>query len=332
MPFESWLTRGDCPCSTVHTVVLELQEEAQDERSLLNLQGVSRKQELLLLIRNLEGVLRELDAFIKEYEGHTRRERRIFKQFKLATEDLGQFRRKLSFHVTAINVFMQSLSRSNLARIEVVLHELIREVREGRRPPSIASIDDRVDNPVWKELEAELAEDGISSAEVSKHKLAIKTFVQTLLSSSNADGMSLYEVASIVESNNDREDLESSSAPTTASSSPSRSFSWGSSGKGTSFSSSKASEGKSTMDLSSWESSPFCTPAAPPASSPGMINSKERVIDSLEEAGGIKSCYEPPILSNECSRNIYDNRYSEDSAKIGPRKKVLLLDQTHSCE
>ena len=126
----------------------------QDEKSQLNLQASSRKPELRQLVQNLGEVLEEVDVFVDKYQLQSRKTRKIYNQLKLATEDLSRFRGRLSFHLTAINAFMQSLSRGNLARIEVILNELVREVQEGRRPPSIASIDKKVDNPGWRELEA----------------------------------------------------------------------------------------------------------------------------------------------------------------------------------
>ena len=149
----------------------------------------------------MKDVLKRLEAMIKKYEGHTRRERRIYNQFKLANEDLGKYRHELTFYATAINAFLESLSRGTIAQMERTLLELVKEVREGRRPPSVVSIDEKIDNSVWGELEDELAADGISRA--------VKIFLKNLLSSTNADAISLDEVVSIVESSNDKEDLES---------------------------------------------------------------------------------------------------------------------------
>jgi len=193
---------------TVHTVVKELQDEADNMNSVLNRRGTPRKQELLLLIRNLKSALLEVDIIVQKYQGLARRERRIWNQLKFATEDLGQVRGKLTVHLAAINVFTDSLSRSTLSQIEKVLLELISEVREGRRPPSIVPSDERDENSVWNELELELAEDGISKADVAQHKTAIKVFLQNLLSDVAVEAMSLDEVASLVESSNEHDHTE----------------------------------------------------------------------------------------------------------------------------
>ena len=195
--------------STVHTLVKELEDEAADKRSMLNLRGAPRKQELMTLIRGLEEMLKSLDAIVKKYQGLARRERRIWNQLRLATVDLDRIRGKLVFHINAINAFTASLSRDTLAQIERVLLELVEEVRQGRRPPSIASLDESENPSVWKELEAELAEDGIYKSDVARHKIAIRLFLQGRLGDSTTDTKSLDEVASLVESSNDREDSNS---------------------------------------------------------------------------------------------------------------------------
>ena len=172
---------------------------------MLNTRGASRKGELVLLVENLEKVLKELDNIVEKYQGLARRERRIWNQLRLASEDLDKIRDKLSFHITAINTFMESLSRGTLAQMERVLVELVSEIREGRRPPYIASTDDTNDISVWKELESELAEDGISRTDVANHKVAIRVFLQSRLHDSVADNISLDEVASLVGSSDDKE-------------------------------------------------------------------------------------------------------------------------------
>ena len=209
-----------CWSSTVNTVIKELQDEAIDPHSVLNTRGAPRKQELMLLINNLEEALKELDGILRKYQGLARRERRIWNQLKLATEDLDTIRGKLTFHVTAINAFTSSLSRGILAQIETVLLELVSEVRQGRRQSSLLSLHETNDDSVWREIESELAEDGISSADVAKHKSAIKLFVQGLLDDSNADTTSLIEVAPPIELHNNGTNSELFSLRRTAECSP----------------------------------------------------------------------------------------------------------------
>jgi len=63
---------------TIHTVVKELQDEAGDTNSVLNRRGAPRKQELLLLIRNLGSAVLGIDTIIQKYRGLARREKPIW--------------------------------------------------------------------------------------------------------------------------------------------------------------------------------------------------------------------------------------------------------------
>ena len=186
--------------STIHTVIKELQDEAGDSKSNLNVRGTARKQELLLLIGNLESALQEVDGIVWKYRSLSRRERRIWDQLRFATEKLEPVRGKLTVHLSAVNIFMSSVSRGTLVQMERTLLELVNEVRAGRRASSIVPGNDDGQKTVWNELEFELAEDGISKEDVVKHKTAIRIFLQDLMSDAVAETLSLDEVASRVES------------------------------------------------------------------------------------------------------------------------------------
>ena len=161
-----------------------------------------------MMMNNLDQVLKQLDTIVTKFQRLGRREKRIWNQLRLSNEDLDKVRGKLTFHINAINSFLESLSRTTLARIETTLIELAHEVREGRRPPSIVSVNDEQDQSVWGEIELELAEDGISRTDVAQHKTAIKVFLMSLFTDTATETMSLNDVASLVESNNSREDWE----------------------------------------------------------------------------------------------------------------------------
>ncbi|KAI4232098.1 MAG: hypothetical protein LQ349_005211 [Xanthoria aureola] len=182
-----------------HTVVKELVEEANNDQSVLNRRGAARSQELLSLVSGLQKALEDFDRIIIKYRGLSRRERRIWDQLGLASEDLSGIRDKLTYHLAAINAFTDSLERGTLARMETVMLELVEEVRQGRRPPTLVSIDHLQDTSGWKELESELAEDGITAADVVEHKAAIRVFLLGRFKDSNADHLSFHDVASAVE-------------------------------------------------------------------------------------------------------------------------------------
>jgi len=287
----------------------------------------------------MKDVLKRLEAMIKKYEGHTRRERRIYNQFKLATEDWGKYRHELTFYATAINVFLESLSRGTIAQMERTLLELVKEVREGRRPPSIVSIDEKIDNYVWRELEDELAADGISRTDIYENKLAVKIFLKNLLSSTNADAISLDEVVSIVESSNDKEDLESlSRRMSTLDSSPrgpSRVSTMSSAGN-ISFTTANSSQYQSAVEDLPGEIISGSVPTVPRVSFAVPFNVvNNQPIDSSGNIEGIDSRLKHFTPSSVNSGSVYAYRHSVDASTIGsrgPRHMVLMVDRTHSCK
>ncbi|KAL8783532.1 MAG: hypothetical protein Q9213_004578 [Squamulea squamosa] len=183
-----------------HTVIKELIDEVGDDQSTLQRCEATKKQDLVDLVSGLRKALEDFDQIVLKYQGLSRRERRIWDQLRLATEDLSGIRDKLTYHLTAINAFTDSLERGTLARMETVLEELVEEVRQGRRPPTIVSIDHLQDTSGWKELELELAEDGITEMDVATHKAAIRVFLLSRLKDSNTDELSFHDVASAIES------------------------------------------------------------------------------------------------------------------------------------
>ncbi|KAG8533998.1 uncharacterized protein KY384_000840 [Bacidia gigantensis] len=181
-----------------HTVMKELEYEVNDHQSALNRCHLTKRQELIQLVEGLRTTLQNFDNIIIKYKGFTRRERRVWDQLRFAAINLSAPREQLTLHLTAINAFMDGVSRGTLARLETVLLELVREVREGRRAPTVVSIDQPQDTSGWKELELELAEDGITASDVADHKVAIRAFLLGRLKDSTTDDLSFYEVASAI--------------------------------------------------------------------------------------------------------------------------------------
>ena len=341
-PPRNWLIRVYC-YSSVHTVIKELQDEAGDGQSILNSRGVPRKRELMLLVKNLEEALRSLDAIITKYQGLARREKRIWNQLRLATEDLDKIRGKLTFHVSAINAFTASLSRGTLAQIEASVLEIMREVRQGRRPPSIASIDETKNDSVWKELESELAEDGISKIDVAKHKTAIRVFVQGLLSDPGAETMSLDEVASLVESNNDH-----GASWNLSSRGPSRVPTMSSVDKVSLVSADSEQTYVSAMEELSGEGNLASADTEPRVSFAAFTRFPKASDPDSEGVEGIdKRLKQLTYGSKTTDRSIYRYRHSIDASVLGPNptgsspkdgletvnaQMILMIDPYHSCK
>jgi hypothetical protein len=66
------------------------------------------------------------------------------------------------FHTAQIEVFLSNVMMDAIGRIESVLEDLVREIRSGRRAPTILSIEQGGDEAVvgWTQLSNDLSECG----------------------------------------------------------------------------------------------------------------------------------------------------------------------------
>ena len=308
----------------VHTLIKELQDEADDPQSILNRRGIPRKQELLRLIQNLQQVLEELESIVKKYQALGRIEKRILNSLRMSREDLDELRSKMTFHVTAINAFTASLSRSTEAQIETVLIEFVKDCREGRVPPNMMSVDEANNASGWKALERELTEGGISGEDVSAHKTAIKIFLLGRLNDTLTDNRSFDEVASIVESSSDKESIsESLCNPHDLPSRPSR-VSTSTSIDRTSFLTVDSEQTfQSALENFSVEGEASSTTAALRVS----------FAPSTRLAGQVDPRLQQAAIGTSSGGSIYRYRHSLDVSYLGQREAhmVLIIDPTHSC-
>ena len=168
--------------STLHTILHELGDNATIPTSLLNRYGSGRKLELEALLGNLSSTLKQVEDIVKRYHSLGRDQKKTWDRVKFATKDLVDLRSKLQFHINGINLFIGSLSAGSLARIELVLDELVRDVKAGRKEPSIvSSVYEANDELSWDELERELADDSITREDVKKYKEEIRDYLRRLM-------------------------------------------------------------------------------------------------------------------------------------------------------
>jgi len=105
--------------SSLHTILLELEDEAKTPNSLLNRRGSARKPELDGLLENLSVVLEQIEDIVNNYQSLGRDQKRVWDRVTFAAkENLTELRSKLTFHTNAINLFISSLSAGSLARID----------------------------------------------------------------------------------------------------------------------------------------------------------------------------------------------------------------------
>ena len=67
----------------------------------------------------------------------------------------------------------------------------------------------------------------------------------------------------------------------------------------------------------------------PPA---GLSSLGEPLEDSLKRIEAIKAFSKPLLVRNRSIGKSHINKLAVDASDVGPRKTILLLDQTHSCE
>ena len=180
--------------SATHAVTARLEDEANDQQSMLNRCDQGKKEELMRLIGGLQGELKALDDIIVKYQ----RGRRIPNTINMARVDVSGFRAKLTFYFTAINAFTDGLARDALTRIEKMLRQGVQDIREGRRA------DPRQNASAWKGLEVGLAKKGISARDIARYRPAIMGFLLAGLNNKTAKNLSLHDVASAVRFQNKR--------------------------------------------------------------------------------------------------------------------------------
>ena len=184
----------DCPAkfqvianeaSATHAVMRRLNNELDNDHSMLSRCNADEKQDLMRLVKGLQVVLEEIYRIIEKYHNG----KRIPNSIMMAKMDLNGYRTRLTFYFTAINSFTDSLARNTLARIETVLLKGIQEVRQGRRADPLYNMS------AQKELGKEMAKNGVSARNIAKYGPAITTFLLGHLSSQAVDFRSLGDIA-----------------------------------------------------------------------------------------------------------------------------------------
>lgn len=100
----------------LHTPIKELEDEARDPTSALSRAGSSKCKELSELLKNCKSVLTKLDTLLVKYQRMGTQSRRTWDRMKFGCEGLQDVREKLTFHTSAINLFLTSLGTGTLGR------------------------------------------------------------------------------------------------------------------------------------------------------------------------------------------------------------------------
>ena len=170
---------------SLETTLRLLKDEAKSPNSLLNRHGTIRKAEMDTLVKNIKELLLQIEDIVKRYNSLGKDQKKTWDRIRFATEHLVSLREKVSFHINAINLFMSSLSASALARIEGVLDELVKDIKAGRKEPTVISACEEEDEAAWNDLERELLDDGITRQNVECHREVIKEYLKKLIQDNN---------------------------------------------------------------------------------------------------------------------------------------------------
>lgn len=129
-------------------------------------------------------VLLQLQRLVTRYKSLGTNQKRTWDRIKFGTEGIHDIREKLTFHTSAIQLFLNTLGTGSLGRIEKKLEMIIGKIRSGRREPSILTTsgdDDGEAEVQWDVLKSELVEDGFTKQDIESHKHWIKAHLQQLI-------------------------------------------------------------------------------------------------------------------------------------------------------
>ena len=177
--------------AATHAVLKRLEDEAKDGKSMLHRCTLPKQNDLRQLLGGLKHVLEELDTIIRQCD-RPGKVRKVGNAYRLATKDLGALRAKLTFHLSAITAFTDSLARDTLARIETLLLEQVREVKAGGKP------DPRSVRDGFRGVEQDLARRGVQKKDIERYRVAIMSFVLGSLGGGAMGMGGLYGVANAV--------------------------------------------------------------------------------------------------------------------------------------
>lgn len=169
---------------SLHAAVKELQDEAENEESILNRAGLGRKKELIDNIQNCTEVLAQLEDLLTRFNSLGTKRKKVFDVLKFGSQGLQEIRQKLMLHTSSLTLFLTRLGTGSLGRIEKKLDDIAADIRAARHEPSLSSV--CVDNDVieqdsaWHILMKELSDD-FAPEDIEAHKSEIKAYIRRLI-------------------------------------------------------------------------------------------------------------------------------------------------------
>jgi hypothetical protein len=189
--------------SAAHMIVKDLEDQVSSPNSLLNRRGINRKRELEGHLGNITTTLKELEDLVTKYSSLGLTRQRTWDRIRFASKNIRDIRGRLTFYISNITFFMDSLaggalvqleglnseSRDTLVRIERILSDLVSEVKLGFKEPSLLSENEDDSDNVWDQLRHELECEGLSAQFIVQYKSSIQSFLKTLLQESGLEDL-----------------------------------------------------------------------------------------------------------------------------------------------
>jgi len=134
------------------------------------------------ILGNVQQMLKDLEVMVLKYRSLATLEKRAWDRLRFGLKGLNTIRQKLTYHTAQMELFLSSLTVGALGRIENILEDLVLEVRNGRRPPTILSIDQVGEKGAmsWNQLQSDLSESGIALKDIDRHRDDIFEYMSTI--------------------------------------------------------------------------------------------------------------------------------------------------------
>src|SRR5436190_11366273 len=164
----------------------ELQPYVQDPQS--RFQGDDTNHFTIITL-NCRVELLRLDKIISKHRSLGTLDKRLRHRFKLPIQELQDIRSKLTYHISNLSTFLQTIGLKSLGRLEgkmdngflgilEAIDRVAAEMRAGRREGTVLTDYTNDETSTWKQFRRELIGDGYTSEDLQKHKEWIKILLK----------------------------------------------------------------------------------------------------------------------------------------------------------
>ena len=186
---------------SLHIVLQRLEHEYSKADSPLNRSSDTYNEELQVIARGCERVLRVLDTILKKYNrlsGEDKSWRKLWQKITFGNgqvADIQALRSKIVNYTSAMSLFLDMVALGSLGRIEqqmseaggdlqdikVAVHDIAAHLTSKCHDQgSVLTSYTNDDKAVWKEFRRELRREGFASSNLKRHKSLIVAYIKEL--------------------------------------------------------------------------------------------------------------------------------------------------------